>query len=722
MYKFKITDEPFARGYLECSENSIHLRTGHAFIHAAKEMELSLFEEIGLPDASFKNMAATYHFSTGESVNEDLIKEKITNAPEFSADYTYIREEFLKHSPMQLLWNSFTELERDVIDSFGGWGGTWGGHSVPNLIDFAKHGTNALREKVHTYREKNPAAADLYDGILLTLDAIDILGARFHSLALDTASHTDGKAKGKLLRLADTFSRCPKLPAGTFMDACAVYVMLFTLDGIDSPGRFDQYMIEFWERTDPSAAQEMLDDLWEFFLLTRTWNVCVGGSDENWNDKSNALSYAILETAKRSGCNTPNLTFRWHRNTPEKLMRLAAETIATGIGLPALYNDEAVCPALESLGIPASDAHEYVMNGCNQIDIQGKSHMGLEDGEVNLGMAVELTFFNGLCQKTGKKFGIETGAIETLDTYEKFLAAVKAQVHNLCDMVCAMANKSQRIFAEHTANPLRTLTIEGCLQKGRDYKNSGPLYGHGQILAEGVPEIIDSLAAVKKYVFEEKRFTLSELRDALAANFEGFDAVYQTLRRSDLHFGNDDPYVDSIAADIINDYNRYLRTIKTERGGVYSGGCSPFVRAADNGGAVGALPNGKRADEDLYGDSIGATPGRDTNGPTALLSSCLNIDQTLPCSGFILNVKFDKSMLQTERGLNGFLALWHTYFENRGQQLSVTVVSREELLDAVEHPENHRDLIVRVGGFSDYFINLTPQLQKNVLARTDYAV
>lgn len=721
MYKFQISDEPFARGYLECTSESRHIRTGHAFIRAAKEMELALFKEIGLPDASFKNMAVTYHFSTGESVNEDLIAEKIKAAPEFKADYDYIREEFLKCSPMQLLWNSFTELERAVIGSFGGWGGTWGGHSVPNLIDFAKYGTDALREKVRTYREKNPAAADLYDGILLTLDAIDILGERFHSLALDTAAHTDGKAKGKLLRLAETFSRCPKLPAGTFMDACAVYIMLFTLDGIDSPGRFDQYMIEFWERTTPDEAQEMLDDLWEFFHLTRTWNVCVGGSDENWNDKTNALSYAVLETAKRSGYNTPNLTMRWHRNTPEKLMRLSAETIATGIGLPALYNDEAVCPALESLGIPASDAHEYVMNGCNQIDIQGKSHMGLEDGEVNLGMALELAFFNGVCQKTGKKIGMETGAIETLDTYEKFLAAVKAQVHNLCDTVCAMANKSQRIFAEHTANPLRTLTIEGCLEKGRDYKNSGPLYGHGQILAEGIPEIIDSLANVKKYVFEEKQFSLCELRDALAANFEGYRTVYETLRRSKLHFGNDDPYVDMIAADIINDYNRYLRTIKTERGGIYSGGCSPFVRAADNGGAVGALPNGKRADEDLYGDSIGATPGRGENGPTALLSSCLNIDHTLPGSGFILNVKFDKAMLHTAQGMEAFLALWRTYFENHGQQLSVTVVSREELLDAVEHPEDHRDLIVRVGGFSDYFINLTPQLQRNVLARTDHS-
>ena len=722
MNRFTITDEPFARGYLESLSESKYIRTGEAFVRAAKEMELSLFEALGLPDASFKNMAVTYHFSTGESVNEDIIREKVQNAPQFADEYLYIQEQMLPHSPMYLLWNSFTAAERATIDAFGGWGGTWGGHSVPNFIDIAKYGTDALREKVKKYRAENTASADLYDGILLLLNALDILGARFHTLAADAAQKAEPSVQHKLLRLKNTFTRCPKQPAENFSDACAVYVMLFTLDGIDSPGRFDQYMIDFWNRSEPEAAQEMLSDLWEFFRLTRTWNVCIGGSDENRNDKTNALTYAILDTAKRSGYNTPNLTMRWHRNTPEKLMRAAAETIATGIGLPALYNDEAVCPALESLGIPSADAHEYVMNGCNQIDIQGKSHMGLEDGEVNLGMAVELAFFNGICRKTGAKIGTETGDISAFKTYEQFLNAVKAQIHHLSDVVCGMANKSQRIFAEHTANPLRTLTTAGCLEKGRDYKNGGPLYGHGQILAEGIPEVIDSLAAVKKYVFEEERFTLTALRDALAANFVGFEEIYTVLRRSELHFGNDDPYVDTIAADIMNDYNRYLRTISTVRGGVYSGGCSPFVRAADNGGAVGALPNGKRADEDLYGDSIGATPGRDTKGPTALLSSCLNIDHTLPGSGFILNVKFDKAMLHTERGLNGFLALWRAYFENRGQQLSVTVVSREELLDAVEHPENHRDLIVRVGGFSDYFVNLSPQLQKNVLARTDHAV
>ena len=264
------------------------------------------------------------------------------------------------------------------------------------------------------------------------------------------------------------------------------------------------------------------------------------------------------------------------------------------------------------------------------------------------------------------------------------------------------------------------MTIEGCLERGRGYKDGGPLYGDGQILAEGVADAADSIAAVKKFVFDEHRFTMAELKAALAANFEGFDEIYDTLKRSDLRFGNDIDYVDDIAAELIDDYNNYLLTIPTFRGGHFGGGCSPFTRAAQNGGAVGALPNGKKLGENLYGDSIGATPGRDTHGPTALLKSCLKFDHTLPTSGFILNLKFDRSLFCTERGEDGFIALQRAYFGSGGQQLSVTVVSREDLIDAKKNPDAHRDLIVRVGGYSDYFVNLPAELQDNVIARTNY--
>ncbi len=511
-------------------------------------------------------------------------------------------------------------------------------------------------------------------------------------------------------------------PANTFAEACCVYVMMFTMDGIDSPGHFDWYMHEFWERSDYAESREALEDIWEFFHNTRTWNLCISGSDENWNDRTYPLTYEILDVCAKYKYQTPNLTMRCHRNTPEKLLRAAAKAMGAGTGMPTLYNDEAMCPALEKLGICPRDAHEYVMNGCNQVDIQGKSHMGLEDGEVNLGMAVEYAFFNGVNQKKQKKIGAETGDVSEFDTFEKFYEAVKTQVRYITDAACSMSNKSQRMYAALSANPIRTLTTQGCLEKGRDYKNGGPLYGHGQILAEGVPDSIDSIANVKKFVYDDKKYTITEVRDALAANFVGYEEMYDTFKKSGLNFGNDIEYVDEIAKDFINSYNTYFQNKPTVRGGFFSGGCSPFTRPAQNGGAVGALPNGKKFEEYLYGDSIGATPGCDVNGPTALLSSCLAFDHTIPTSGFILNIRFDAKLFNTEKGVDGFIALYHAYFDNKGQQLSVTVLNRADLLDAMKNPDAHRNLIVRVGGYSDYFVNLGRELQENIIARTDYDI
>lgn len=720
MYKFKITDEPFAVGYLSTESNSKYIRCGNGYLNAAKYMNLYINEKTGFP-VFCDGMACGSSWSTGQSISEWMLREKAERFPEFADDYHYIIEKMKDTDVGHFVWSSFTENEYDITSTSSAWGGTWGGHAVPSLIDFASLGTNGIREKINKYAALNPDKADFYEGLLLTLDAIDVLSGRFLAAARQRYEESEDPVfKKKLKRTVSAFEKCPLAPAETFDEAAVIYVMIASLDGVDSPGHFDQYMYQFWKNTDYTVAREALEDIWQFFYDTRTWNLCISGSDENWNDLTNELTYEILDVAAKFGYNTPNITMRCHRNTPEKLLFAAAETIATGIGMPVLYNDEAVCPALEALGIPPEDSHRYVMNGCNQIDIQGKSHMGLEDGEVNLGMAVEYAIFNGVNQKTKKQVGLSTGEAETLDTYEKFYNAVYLQIIHLADSVCSMANKAQRAYAEHTANPIRSMTIKGCIEKGLDYKNHGPLYGNGQILWEGVPDAIDSLANIKKYVYEKKKYTLEEVRTALCANFEGYREMYLTFKNSGLNFGNDIEYVDEIGAKLINGINRYLTTKSTFRGGIYSGGCSPFNRAANNGGAVGALPNGKKADEALYGDSIGATPGRDTNGPTALLSSCLSFDHTLAGSGFILNLKFDKTLFKTEKGLESFVALVKTYFKNKGQQITATVVSREDLIAARAEPEKYKNLIVRVGGFSEYFVNLTPELQENVIARTDY--
>lgn len=716
MYKFTVPDEPFAVGYLSIDSESKYVRTGAGYIEMIKAVKITFDPETGFPEYDFGPMACTSSWSTGQSPNIGWLISKTDYQSEYADDYNYIIEN-MKHLSTDNFWAEFTENEWNITRSGSGWGGTWGGHSVPDLIDFACLGTEKIREKILSYRENNPQSDDFYEGLILTLDAVELLCKKIY----DAAKEKNEKSpNSKLERIIKTFERCPQKPAKTFAEAICVYQMIVSLDGDDSPGHFDWFMIDFWNRSDYAESREALEDIWLYFHKTRTWNLCIGGSDENWNDKTNALTYEILDVARKYKFQTPNLTMRYHRNTPEKLLLEAAETIGCGMGMPVLYNDEVVCPALESLGIPPCDSHLYVMNGCNQIDIQGKSHMGLEDGEVNVGLALKYALFNGYNVKAEKQIGAKTGDAEEFDTFEKFYDAVKAQIMYLTDAVCSMANKAQKSYAEYTSNPLRSITTEGCIEKGLDYKNSGPLYLHGQVLAEGVPELIDSLANIKKFVYEEGRFTLAEVRDALSANYEGYEKMRLTFKNSGLNFGNDIEYVDSIAKDIIDFYNTYLRTKKTYRGGIYTGGCSPFNRAANNGYAAGALPNGKRDGESLYGDSIGATPGCDVKGPTALLNSCLAFDHKLAGSGFILNLKFDKSLFNSPAGISGFIALAKTYFSRGGQQLSVTVVSREELLDAVKNPDAHRNLIVRVGGFSEYFVNLTPELQQNVIARTNY--
>ncbi len=719
MHEFKIKDEPFARGFCSVDSDDMYKRTGNALLLSARERELFLYPGLGLPNAKMVLHAVT-HFGCGIWSDTAYFREMAKTHPEYADDYEYIIKIMDPYNlENNIGWNEF---DRKLAEYRCAQGGGHTGHAVPTWANIAKYGTDGYREYIEKYRRINLGKDDFYDGLMLALDSLDVLGERYHALALKEAEGKDETTARKLRRLAKSFEKCPKAPAYDFCDACAVYSLIVTMDWIDSPGHFDWYMGEFWDRTDRDVAYEMLEDMWEFWHILRAWNLCIGGSDENWNDKSNGLTYAILEMAKKYGYQTPNLTMRTHRNTPEALLRAAAECLATGIGLPGLYNDEVVCPALERLGIPPCDSHLYVMNGCNQIDIQGKSHMGLEDGEVNLGKAVEFVMSNGVNTNTGDVLGLCTGDPADFATFDEFMNAVKRQTVYLCDAACRMANAGQEALARCFASPYRAIAIEGCIEKGKGYKDRGPLYGHGQILAEGIADAADSCAMVKKYVFEEKRFTMAELRDALDANFEGYDKIYNTVKSSPLRFGNDIPYVDDIAKEIVDYFNSYLLTKETWRGGFYGGGCSPFDAVADNGINTGALPNGKKRGECLYADSIGATPGCDVNGPTAMLNSCLRFDHTLPTSGFILNVKFEKRLFETEAGIKNFLSMVRTYFEGGGQQLAVAVVNKEDLLDAREHPEAHHDLIVRVGGYSDYFNNLTPELQENVIARTDNAV
>ncbi len=713
---FKI--DPFLYGYFFDETLEHGERVGLALLYAAKNIDIKFSRQL-LPETAFETKYGSSGYSPSEGLwfdNENIMKLADEFPEHKEALCRYINElNLFKAKATRLYSESAETLNR----SGAGWGGGWGGHSNPDYGRIVNYGTDYIRTIIAENRDKHPDEDWFYRSCSYALDAIDIIGERYRQFALESAEKCDNADdKAFLLSMAKAFEAVPKKPAYDFTSAICSFMLIFALDGSDSPGRFDQYMYPAYSKTEnKEEITDLLDRLWDYFYDHRSWNLCISGSDENWNDETNELTYDILAMVRKKGYNTPNLTCRVHRNTPDKLWNDIADTLGAGTGLPALYNDDVVCVALEKIGIPPEDSHDYCMNGCNQIDILGKSHMGLEDGEVVFTKCLEFALHNGTDAMTGERVSVETGAPETFTAYERFERAFIEQLEYVTYNFCNSANVYQHLRGVFEPHPLRSCLIEGCLEKGRDYRNGGPLYNHGQILAEGIADTGDSLYAVKKLVYDEKKYTMSELVDALNANFEGYEQLWHDFKNCE-KFGNDIEAVDSITARILNRFFTVLKRNNTYRGGVFTGGCSTFNRAADYGLQTAALPNGKLKGEPLLADSIAATPGRDTNGPTAQIKSVLKFNHTDACSGFVFQNKFEKNLFSSEKGKASFIALAKAYFAGGGQQYTVTVVSPEDLLDAKIHPENHRNLIVRVGGYSDYFVNLEEELQDNVIERT----
>lgn len=722
--------EPFACGFAAEKSENISRKIAAGMYEICRSLPLSLDPALRLASVDpvgsspIMQLAAAYRFGDGICVDARGFERKAGQYPEHADALRALAAEMKPYDTYAMFRRTITKEEDDLMRAHTLWGGTWGGHSNPDYGRLLALGTDGLRELIGTCRTQHPEAGDWYDASLLVLDGIDLLAERFRALAIEM-TETDAANAPVYQRIADALAVVPKHPATDFMTACQSFYLVFTLDGRDSPGLFDHYMRPYYGKTDRAEARDILEGLWEGFHRTRTWNLCVGGCDENGNDLTYELSYEILDVAAKYGYATPNLTARVHKNTSAAFWQKIADTLATGIGMPGLYNDEVVCPALEALGIPPRDAHLYAMNGCNQIDIQGKSHMGLEDGEVTLLKCLEYALTNGRCLLSGEKISIETGDPTTFSTFDEFFGAYKRQVEFAAKTAVGLANRSQEIFGGNAPNPLRSMLIEGCLEKGVDFKRGGPLYNHGQILTEGLADTIDSLAAIRHFVYDTKTYTMAELVDALRHDFDGREDMRQTLLRHPEKFGNDVESVDELGGEVLRHYFSELLRYRTWRGGgdgIYGGGLSTFERAARNGMSCGASADGRHARSGNIAESAGAVPGRDTHGPTALINSVMHFDQKLAKSGFLLMMKFEKSLFATERGKAGFIALAKTYFAGGGQMLSTTVVSEEELRDAEIYPEDHRDLIVRVGGYSDYFVNLSPELRQNIIARTSSGI
>ena len=723
----KLADiEPFAVGFREADISGIepeyerNFRIACGFRKVAETMELTFdpkdwFVGPGCP-VNYGSFVC-YDRVLGLRLDRDQYEKEIAEYPELRGELEEMWQEFFAIDTGRLIGLERTKFDDALEENKCCWG-MGGGHANPDYEMLLRIGSNGIREKIERFRKIHTDRKGFYDSLEIALSTIDTLGARYQALAKSMLETADGEDAVVLRRVITAFDNIPQNQPRDFFEACQFFWLSYSMISNDSPGLFDYTMGRYYQDHEYEDRYKCLWKLWKLFERVRAWNLCIGGCDEYGNDMSCDLTYDVLRVAREMHVNTPNITMRFHKNSPERNWIEAAKTIGTGIGMPAIYNDECVCTALEALGIPASDSHMYCMNGCNQIDIFGKSHMGLEDGEVNIAKALEFALFNGVCKYSEKKLGLETGDASGFKTFADLMDAYYKQVEYLADKVVELSNNAQRVFAENAPNPWHSLLIQGCIEKGMDYKKHGPYYGHGQILTEGLPDTADSLAAIKHYVFDTEKYTMAELLDALDKDFVGYDELHRDFS-SYSKFGNDIDEVDAICSAITEHFYRYLQTKPTYRGGVFGAGCSTFNRAANYGSHLGALPNGKHKTESRLADSIGPVPGCDTNGPTAALNSVLKCNQLLAVSGNVLQMKFPKSQFNTETGIRSFISLAKTYFDEGGQTLQVNVLSAEELQDAFDHPENHKNLIVRVGGFSEYFVRLNRELQRNVLMRTE---
>ncbi len=603
------------------------------------------------------------------------------------------------------------------------WAG-WGGHAILDFTRILANGTDGLRERIRNaiYNDSNDEEKQSFrKSLLIICDAIDVVAQNYAQKASEMAiEETDAERKRELEEIAAICAKIPRDGASSFREALQAFWFIHLLDGNDSPGRFDQYMYPYYNRDvgngviTQEEAQSLLDHLWKRFNDVRSWNLCVSGLKPDGTDGTNDLTFMCMEATKRCQKVAPNLSLRVHKDSPDEVWMKAIEVIETGVGMPALYNDNVLVPAMMRYGISEEDARDYAMNGCSQVDIQGKSHMGLEDGEVNLLKCLELAMNNGFDPLRGRQITPKTG--DNFQSFDDLMNAYKKQVEYATMRVCKAANIVQKAHAETSPNLFRSLFIDDCIEKGINFKAGGPRYNHGQILTQGIANTADSLAVIKKLVFEEKRITMTELMDAMRNDFPD-EQFRQMLVNSAPKYGNDDDYVDAFAREIVDHFYTALNKHKTWRGGTYGGGSIVFTRAVSFGGNVGATPDGRRA-RTILADSVGPTRGRDKNGPTAMFKSVAKTPQVLAQSTYLLNVKFTPSVLRENK--EKVIALFKTYFAEGGQQIQVNVVDKETLLKAKSDPDSYHNLVVRVGGFSAYFTRLSHEYQDCIIARTEH--
>lgn len=631
--------------------------------------------------------------------------------------------------------------------------------------------------------------------VIVACQGVITYAKRYSKLAMQMAEKESNPArKQELLKIAEVCDRVPEKPARSFYEACQAFWFVQQVLQIESsghsisPGRFDQYMYPYYKASlekgeiTRESAQEIIDCIWvKFNDLNKCrdaasaegfagyslfQNLIVGGQTVDGQDATNDLSFMCINASKHVFLPMPSLSIRVWNGSSQDLLLHAADLTRTGIGLPAYYNDEIIIPAMLKTGHTLEEARNYSIIGCVEPQSPGNTDGWHDAAFFNMCRPLEFVFSNGYDQ--GEKVSIQTGDVSTFTSYEEFKEAYKKQMDYNISLLVNADNAVDLAHMKMAPLAFHSCLVDDCIKAGKSCQEGGAVHNFTGPQGFGIANVADALYTVKKLVFEQKKFTLAELKEALEMNYGmGLDEItakevatqvanqfksegkevtenlissvidsvlnmkldpvkkarYQEIKQliDDLpKFGNDLDEVDEIGKEAAYFYTKPMLQYKNPRGGQYQAGLYPVSANVPLGAQTGATPDGRLAHTPVA-DGVSPSSGKDVNGPTAACNSVAKLDHAIASNGTLFNMKMHPTAMAGEKGLESFVALIRGYFDQKGMHMQFNVVDRQTLLDAQAHPERYSGLVVRVAGYSALFTTLSKSLQDEIIRRTEQA-
>ena len=735
--------------YRENENMPVILKRAHAFSRSLLEMPVTIDpEELIVGNRTPGIKAGVVFPEAGIS----WIMKELDILPARPQDPFKVRKEdaafFIEH--IEPFWRGKT-LEDDIYKSYGNEINSIEkvvkvnqkdhaqGHICPKAEDWLRYGPAGLLAKARQKFETASGNKKLfYESSIITLKAASLFMKRYGDLA----------ASMNLQKISLICKNLSENPPSDFREAVQSVWFLFVMLHMESnassfsPGRMDQYLFPFYSASlgsgipNQDEAQEIIDALFIKFnhiVYMRNshsamyfagfpigFNITLGGQTNDGRDATNELSYLFLKAQEHVRLPQPNLTARLHNGTPDSFIKECTRIIGLGTGMPQIVNDESIIPSLVAAGIEKKDSLNYALVGCVEISPQG-NFLGWSDAAMfNMVKALELTLNNGKCMIAGDQTGLETGTLDTFTNFPDFESAFEKQLDHFIGKMISACEIVEKAHQQHLPSPFLSSVVDDCFEQGNDVTCGGAKYNMSGIQAIQVANVADSMAVIKKLVFDDKSLSGETLLKVLKANFRDEEIIRQRCLNNVPKYGNDVAWVDELGAKWVRFFAERLGKYTNFRGGPYKMGLYTVSAHMPMGKNVGATPDGRYSGAPLADGGLSPMYGQDKTGPTAVLNSVARIPSWLAPNGTLLNMKFMPSIFRSEDDRDKFSSFLKTFISLPVHHVQFNVVTGEDLLKAKRDPQSYRGLTIRVAGYTAFFTELAEDLQDEIIKRTTH--